>query len=300
MRAVVEPGQEDPLSGLPTSGKPSSNLINRVRTAILISVPAFLALIATAEWPIYVLTVLVAIFSALELSKLYSLKSPWLPILGLLGVTGVVLKLTRVDKVPYAALAALAIGSIAVYARGRRGSNSLLDILTIGWIAGPIACALWLHQVSLDPTRLFSPNLLVLVALPLWIGDTCGYFFGKAFGKRLLAPKISPKKTWVGAVANFFGCVATALIVGAIMESTMSDSLPLTASLGVGVVTGVLGQAGDLLQSFLKRSFDAKDSGTILPGHGGVLDRIDSFLLASVPACITLWNLAPGLFQHKP
>lgn len=116
--------------------------------------------------------------------------------------------------------------------------------------------------------------------IPLWAGDTAAYTVGKSIGKHKLAPAISPNKTWEGAVANLILCLAVAVGLSIWMEQG-----PLVG-LAVGLTTGVLGQIGDLLQSSWKRRSGTKDSGGLLPGHGGVLDRLDS-LLFSAPFSMT-------------
>ena len=115
---------------------------------------------------------------------------------------------------------------------------------------------------------------LILVAACVWAGDTAAYYVGKALGKRPLHP-LSPKKTWEGTLA---GLVVGAL--AAMVVALLGRLYPWWLALLVGLVVNALGQLGDLLESFLKRVAGVKDSGTIFPGHGGVLDRIDSLLLA--------------------
>ena len=115
---------------------------------------------------------------------------------------------------------------------------------------------------------------LILVAACVWAGDTAAYYVGKALGRRPLHP-LSPKKTWEGTLA---GLVVGAL--AAMVVALLGRLYPWWLALLVGLVVNALGQLGDLLESFLKRVAGVKDSGTIFPGHGGVLDRIDSLLLA--------------------
>lgn len=272
--------------------KPTSSTAVRIRTAVLLLLVTLSALSSTAEWPLYVLASAFSFFAAMELKALAGFKSFVGVLIALVASVAGVLLLTDVMVAPYAALIAVLVGTAAIVVRTFRNAPGWTDFLILGWLAGPLACALWLHKVSVDPSRFFSPNLLLLVLLPIWIGDTAAYFIGRKFGKHKLAPTISPGKTWEGAIANFIACAATAMIVGRIMDSGMDASLPWTAALGVGVCTGILGQLGDLLQSALKRSSSLKDSGFVLPGHGGVLDRVDSFLLASVPSSLLLWWLA--------
>lgn len=130
----------------------------------------------------------------------------------------------------------------------------------------------WLALVSM---RDISPWLLLMVMAAVWIADSAAYFAGKRFGKRKLAPKISPGKTWEGV----FGAWLAVSIYGLI--------LCLLMSLTYWVVVGLLGITvlsimGDLLESLIKRQAGVKDSGTLLPGHGGILDRIDG-LTSSLP-----------------
>lgn len=119
-------------------------------------------------------------------------------------------------------------------------------------------------------------SMAVIAWIPLWVGDSAAYFVGKAFGKHKMAPKISPNKTWEGALANLGGCLIAAMAFGWIPD------IDLGFLLMVGLIAGTFGQAGDLLQSSWKRKQNRKDSSGLLPGHGGVLDRLDS-LLFSVP-----------------
>ena len=125
-----------------------------------------------------------------------------------------------------------------------------------------------------------SPALMALV--PVWAGDIAAIFAGKAFGRHPLAPKVSPKKTVEGSVANLLAAVLAAWLLGRLL------GLPNVRSLGAGVAVGILGQAGDLFESWLKRRAGVKDSGTLLPGHGGVLDRIDSVLFAAPAVAVIL------------
>jgi phosphatidate cytidylyltransferase len=109
---------------------------------------------------------------------------------------------------------------------------------------------------------------------------------GRAFGRRPLAPSISPKKTVEGAVANLICAVLSALVVGWWVETGWPVSVI------AGMSAGVLGQAGDLFQSWLKRSAERKDSGGLLPGHGGSLDRIDALLFAAPPTVLAYFWLS--------
>lgn len=144
------------------------------------------------------------------------------------------------------------------------------------WVAVPIALILSAKSLLADQSR---SSVLLLCMAPLWAGDTLAYFVGRRFGRRPLAPHISPNKTVEGALANLAGCIATGVV--------LCLWIPVQPWFGavLGSTCGVFGQFGDLFESEMKRRVGAKDSGSILPGHGGVLDRIDSLLFAA-PICI--------------
>lgn len=120
--------------------------------------------------------------------------------------------------------------------------------------------------------------LVMLTFMCTWACDSGAYFMGKSFGKRRIAPNLSPNKTIEGSIGGFIGSVIIAAITGHIIH------LPLLHSLALGAIFGVLCQLGDLSESAIKRELGIKDFGTIIPGHGGILDRFDSVLFAAPAA----------------
>jgi phosphatidate cytidylyltransferase len=129
--------------------------------------------------------------------------------------------------------------------------------------------------------------LVLFVLFCTWACDTGAFFAGRAFGRRKLAPTLSPGKTVEGAVGGLFAALAMAALLGAALR------MEITAALLLGALAGVLGQVGDLCESAIKRDLGLKDFGSILPGHGGILDRFDSLLLTA-PAIYTLLRFWPG------
>jgi phosphatidate cytidylyltransferase len=115
---------------------------------------------------------------------------------------------------------------------------------------------------------------IILALTVTWLNDTSAYFAGRAFGKHKLYERISPSKTWEGAIGGALGSIAGALVV----QHFWIPQLPAWGAAVIGAGAAVLGPVGDLSESMLKRSFGAKDSGRLLPGHGGILDRIDALL----------------------
>lgn len=132
------------------------------------------------------------------------------------------------------------------------------------------------------------PVWLILAVLPTWAADVTAYIAGSAIGRRRLAPSISPGKTWEGTIAGFAASVLVVLAVAA------TFGLPRIGAAVAAVGIGPVGLAGDLLESYVKRRAGVKDSGTIFPGHGGVLDRLDSLVAVAtfLVLVIGLWSLA--------
>ncbi len=128
--------------------------------------------------------------------------------------------------------------------------------------------------------------LVLLVAISVWATDSCAFFVGKSIGKNKLAPKFSPHKTVEGAVGGMIGGILFGAIAGQLLMGNYRGGLL------VGLIAGVLGQVGDIFESAVKREIGVKDLGTIMPGHGGALDRFDSLLfVAPVVALLLPWIL---------
>ena len=126
--------------------------------------------------------------------------------------------------------------------------------------------------------------LVLLVLLSTWANDAFAYLIGSKFGKHKLAPKISPKKSWEGFIAGLVASVAIWCVITLVPGVDLDVPMAMLA----GLTCGVMGVLGDLAESRMKRNSGVKDSGTIMPGHGGLLDRTDSLFLVSVTAAIFL------------
>lgn len=119
-----------------------------------------------------------------------------------------------------------------------------------------------------------GPRLIFVMALAVFVGDSAAYYVGSAFGRHRLAPVISPKKTWEGAIANGAG----GILGVAVAKATFFPAIGWTHVAALGLTLSVVGQFGDAFESLLKRGAGVKDSSNLLPGHGGILDRLDSLL----------------------
>ena len=153
--------------------------------------------------------------------------------------------------------------------------RSNLDDLALSFF-GAIYCGFFFsYALALNDTGRAFPYLLLVFVLT-WASDIGGYLFGRVWGKHKLAPQLSPAKTWEGALGGLVLTILTALAYkyfGHMIEAGWIYTL------GLGLVASIAAQVGDLLESSIKRYFGVKDSGHIIPGHGGVLDRFDSFML---------------------
>jgi phosphatidate cytidylyltransferase len=148
---------------------------------------------------------------------------------------------------------------------------TIAGILYIGWLLS--------HLVALrglDSGR----NWVFLVLFVTWVSDTTAFLVGRGLGRHKLAPTISPGKTWEGTIGGICGGIA----VSSLFFTPTPLQLPLTSGQAIllGAITSILGQVGDLVESLLKRNLGVKDSGNLMPGHGGILDRIDSLILAGI------------------
>jgi phosphatidate cytidylyltransferase len=168
--------------------------------------------------------------------------------------------------------------------------SPLIQVLpdTAQGLFGLIYIAYPLTLIPLLWSKENGPTLVLFLMLCVWTGDIAALYFGRAFGKRKLAPRLSPGKTWVGSIASIVGSVLIALLLqlGANALTARGNMLlhisePLWQTLLLAAVLNIAAQLGDLLESAIKRGAGVKDSGTMLPGHGGILDRIDALLLAA-------------------
>jgi phosphatidate cytidylyltransferase len=145
-----------------------------------------------------------------------------------------------------------------------------LLVLGVIYVFGAWKCAIPLRE------SFGSRHWLMYGLLLNWVGDTGAYFVGRPFGKHKLAPLVSPKKSWEGSIASVF----TSVIAGYFYLRYFLPAVPVAHGVAVTAIANIAGQLGDLAESTMKRGADVKDSGTILPGHGGFLDRVDSTLFA--------------------
>ncbi len=260
-----------------------SDTLTRVFTAAIL-VPVVLAVVLWAPQPVYV--AMIALVALLALREYLDLadRSGQAPLRYFCYIAVAVLVVWPLAEGAVGLLVMLALALVMRPSRSLEkvlpgASASLLGILYIGL---PLAMLANLRRLP------YGPQWVVYVLGLTWVSDTAAYFVGRAFGRRKLSPRISPAKTWEGAVASVVAAVAFGMVYLAYVIPGVSPGW----SAGTAVVVNVAGQVGDLAESALKRSAGVKDSSGILPGHGGFLDRVDALLFA-VPALWYIFFLYP-------
>jgi phosphatidate cytidylyltransferase len=260
-----------------------SNLAVRLGTAV-VGVPVILGLVyAAPPWAFYLLVLGVSLVGAHELLTMTHAHDRVAQFADVfLSAAASVTVYLRSDD-PNALLAVIVAvplaGLLFTLARPRAIETAALRAFALG--VGPLLVVVPLTLLAvMRRTSGGAGSGAVVLALGLaWFADTGAYFAGRFLGRHKLYEVVSPKKTLEGAIGGLVASVVWA-ILGTI--GYLRGALPLWHAVALGVVAGVLGQAGDLGESLLKRSTGVKDSGTIVPGHGGVLDRVDALLMTTV------------------
>ena len=153
--------------------------------------------------------------------------------------------------------------------------STLLGIFYIGLFSSSILGIREFYSNSLHYNN--GGLIIISIFITLWATDSAAYFLGSAFGKHKLFPRVSPNKSWEGAIAGFIFAIVTMVVLNTILLSFIS----FTDALVIGIIIGLFGQIGDLIESLLKRDAGVKDSSNLIPGHGGVLDRFDSLFFSA-------------------
>jgi len=201
---------------------------------------------------------------------------------GVLAGTAVVLSGYNAGPEQMSAVLSLAVIFVAALHLFRRRHTlagtaaSVLGVVYVGWFAA--------HVVALHAIPGAGPGLVTLLLMAVVWSDTGAYFAGSSLGRHKLAPKVSPNKTWEGAVGGIAAAMASTAFLYGLQRGLACRGLPdwsLAAYLWMGAALALVSQIGDLVESMLKRDAGIKDSGGIFPGHGGVLDRCDGILFAA-------------------
>ncbi|UQA63316.1 phosphatidate cytidylyltransferase [Polyangium aurulentum] len=271
-----------------------SNLATRFLTAA-VGIPAILALLYLGPpWGFALFIGVAILVGALELFGMTHDKDAPSRVIGVaitLGVFAVLWLFGADPRVLVGVMLLLPIVALFVtLARLGAIETSALRAMSMGfgplWLGGGLgALALLRRDAGAE-----GPGFVVLSLALAWLSDTGAYFAGRFLGKHKLYAAVSPKKTVEGA----FGGLAAAVLGAVLGHYVFVRSMPLLDGIVLAVVAGSLGQAGDLAESMIKRSFGVKDSGGIVPGHGGILDRVDALIVTGTFTYLYVLWLWPG------
>ena len=269
--------------------------MKRILTATVLILAVFALIFFGQLWMITLFSAIVAELAAYEYLKLAAVGAEshglklCIPIWWMALGTALAFVVTLPDFPVEAQLPVLSALTLALFAwNGFR--SPLIQVLpdTAQGLFGLIYIAYPLTLIPLLWKQEDGPALVVFLMVCVWAGDIAALYVGRAFGKRKLAPRLSPGKTWVGSIASIAGSMLAASIVIFIADALTARgntllhiAQPLWQSLLLAAILNIAAQLGDLLESAIKRGAGVKDSGTMLPGHGGILDRIDALLLAA-------------------
>jgi len=266
--------------------------MKRVITAAVL-VPLVLLLLLKGSFLLVVLaTTLVAELATWEYISIADSHGSRLPRVLLLVSVAVLFAATYRD--PSLILPAIGLCSLALLVVcGFRSPLERVLPDTAFSVFGLLYCGLTMATVPLVWLQPDGPSLVVFLFCVVWTGDTAALYVGRNFGRTKLAPRISPNKSWQGSAASLAAglLIAAALfaLAGKLSPGTLHYRSPLVHWLGLAVVLNVFAQVGDLVESAIKRGAGVKDSGVMLPGHGGILDRIDALLLAAPVLWYAQW-----------
>lgn len=173
------------------------------------------------------------------------------------------------------------------------GQTVMVTLFAAAYPGVLLSYGVWLRGLDASAPGLRGAAILFLPVAITWLGDTAAYFVGRALGRHKFAPRISPAKTWEGAIAGLAATAGGAVVYVGLTHSLVSWTLSPGGALVLGAAVALAGQAGDLFESRFKRDCGVKDSSNLIPGHGGVLDRIDSLLFA-LPVAYAMLRILGG------
>ena len=272
--------------------------MKRVLTAIVLIAVVFGLVFWANPVALLVASCLVAMLAAYEYCVLTRAANSPVPAWWLLAAIAVLFATTQTlpheTVLPVLSALGLSLFTIAAFRESARGTLGRVLPITAAGFFGLIYIAYPLWLVPQFEAQENGIALVLFLMVVVWTGDIAAMYVGKAFGRHKLAPALSPNKTWEGALASIGGAVIMAGVLAVVSQivtahgsTLLHISEPLWQTLLLAAVVNAAAQVGDLLESAIKRGVGVKDSGTMLPGHGGILDRIDAMLVAAP----VLWYL---------
>jgi phosphatidate cytidylyltransferase len=255
-----------------------SNLALRLLTAGIWAPVILFLLYLAPPWGFPLVAGIVCALGAWELFRMLAPGERVLQSWGVLASSAVYALFALQIAQPFAALGLIVLVCAGMLISLARPEPIDRAAVRMGWsIAGPLYLGGLFATTALLYGQPHGGSWVLLALLCAFWSDTGGYFVGRRYGRRKLAPLVSPKKTVEGAI----GGLAAGLLGGLLAHFWFLRELPLLNAIAVSLVATAVGQAGDLCESLIKRSVGVKDSGTVLPGHGGILDRSDAMLFSA-------------------
>lgn len=259
-----------PAGGPGSAAAPNRNLLLRVASAAVLA-PLAILLAYFGGWPFALFWLLAALAIWWEWLGLLGLRDNAAVLVAGIAALVIAMLLAQMRSAPSGALAIVAGAALATVMAGRHRIWAGIGVAYAG--------AVLVATLGIRSDSAWGFLAVVFLFAVVWATDILAYFTGRAFGGPKLAPAISPNKTWSGAL----GGLAAALLAGLIVVRPPG----LGSAIGLGLIIlllSVVSQAGDLFESRFKRLFEAKDAGSLIPGHGGVMDRLDGYVAAAVTA----------------
>lgn len=263
--------------------------MKRILTATILIVAVVALVLFGQPWMITLLSAIVAALAAYEYIQLAEAGGSPVPLWWM--AAAIILFFVVVYKFPQDTITAVSVGTLILFTWN--AFTTPLHRVLGETSAGLFALLYIAYPLTLIP-RFWreenGPALLLFLFLCVWSGDIAALYIGKRYGQRKLAPRLSPNKTWAGSIASVIASVVFGMGLVGLGEylsthgsnfTRLHTSEPWWQSLILAILLNIAAQLGDLLESALKRGVNVKDSGTLLPGHGGILDRIDALLLAA-------------------
>lgn len=255
-----------------------------------VGVPFALGVVYLGGWPLGLLLAVIAALCALEFYRLAEAKGVRpLAVPGALAAVAFVLLATgQPGRGPEGSgfatvviVAALAVPALGIWTRGVAGQPLLAASVTVTgavYAGALLSFGIFLRHLPGHEGALHGVALVFAPLLLTWVSDTCAYFAGRTWGKRKLIPSVSPGKTVEGALGAVVGSVVAGLLYAQVLNLFPTYRVGLFEAAVFGLLVSIVAQVGDLVESLFKRDAGVKDSGRLLPGHGGALDRFDSLL----------------------